>query len=362
VREVGRFGFVLHPLSKADLGRRYRLIGLLPEGLVRSITVRMRPRPLSHVTGVRSAMGAEAEGWFVACPLLPSQLLSDDSGLALKRVVEAVEVAAELGAKIVGLGAFTAMVGDGGLRVAEMVGVAVTTGNTYTVAVALEGTEKACELMGRRLEESRAAVMGATGSIGRACAILLSKRVSELLLVGRDKKRLEGVAFEAREHGGRAKIVISTDPDSSLPRADVVVTVTSALDAVIRPNHLKPGAVVCDVARPRDVSREVAKARDDVLVIEGGLVKVPGEVEFGFDLGLPEGVTFACIAETMILALEGRYENYSLGRRLEVERVEEISRLAKKHGFRLAALRSFERALTEEEVARVRERAALRGG
>lgn len=359
---AGKFGFILHPLCKADLGRRYPLASLLPEGLVKRITMRMRPKPLSPITGVRSKTGAEAEGWLVACPLLPSQLLLDDSGLALERVVEAGGVASELGAQIVGLGAFTAIVGEGGLKVAERLDIAVTTGNTYTVATALQGTEKACELMGKRIEERRAAVMGATGSIGRACSILLSRRVSELLLVGLDKRRLEEAAAEAKGYGGKAKIEVSTDPDLSLPRADVVVTVTSALDAVIRPEHLKPGAVVCDVARPRDVSKEVAKARDDVLVIEGGLVEVPGEVNFGFDLGLPPRVTFACLAETMILALEGRYENYSLGRRLEVEKVEEISRLAEKHGFRLAALRSFERALTEEEIARVRERAIDKGG
>ena len=354
---TGRFGFVLHPLSKADLGRRYPLVGLLPEGLVRLITSRMRPRPLSHITGVRSKTGAEAEGWFVACPLLPSQLLSGDSGLAVERVAEAVRVAADLGAGIVGLGAFTAIVGNKGEEVARRADVAVTTGNTYTVAVALQGTERACELMGRGLGESRAAVMGATGSIGRACSILLARRVPELVLVGRNRGRLERVAAEAKECGGTARIEVSTDPDSSLPTADVVVTVTSALDAVIKPEHLKPGAVVCDVARPRDVAREVARARDDVLVIEGGLVEVPGEVDFGFDLGLPPRVTYACIAEAMILALEGRYENYSLGPDLDVGKVEEISRLAEKHGFRLAGLRSFERALTEEEVARIRERA-----
>ncbi|HRF93732.1 MAG TPA: hypothetical protein PLZ51_00995, partial [Aggregatilineales bacterium] len=83
----------------------------------------------------------------------------------------------------------------------------------------------------------------------------------------------------------------------------------SAVHAVIEPRHLKPGAVVCDVARPRDVSRLVADQRDDVLVIEGGMVEVPGDVDFHFDFGFPEGKAYACMAETMALALEGRYED-----------------------------------------------------
>ena len=45
----------------------------------------------------------------------------------------------------------------------------------------------------------------------------------------------------------------------------------------------------------------------------------------------------------MILALEQRYESFTLGRDLTVAQVEEISKLADKHGFKLAGFRSFER-------------------
>jgi len=111
---------------------------------------------------------------------------------------------------------------------------------------------------------------------------------------------------------------------------------------------------VCDVARPRDVSWRVAKERDDVLVIEGGVVAVPGDVEFGFDFGFPPKTAYACMSETMILALEGRYESFTLGKDVSVEQVREISALADKHGFKLAGFRSFERAVTEEHIERIR--------
>jgi len=134
----------------------------------------------------------------------------------------------------------------------------------------------------------------------------------------------------------------------------VVVTVTSAGGGLIRPEHLKRGALVCDVSRPRDISREVAAAREDVLVIDGGLVRVPGAVDFGFDYGPPPDMTFGCVAETMVLALEGRFEDYTLGKDLDLEQVREIDRLAAKHGFELAALRSFERKLDDVILERVK--------
>ncbi|HHX77135.1 MAG TPA: shikimate dehydrogenase, partial [Firmicutes bacterium] len=130
-----------------------------------------------------------------------------------------------------------------------------------------------------------------------------------------------------------------------------------AAEALIEPGDLKPGAVVCDVARPRDVSAAVVKDRKDVLIIEGGVVEVPGDVNFNFNFGFPPRTSYACMAETMILCLEGRFENYSLGRDISLAQVDEISRLARKHGFKLAGMRSFERAVTPEHIASVREAA-----
>ena len=125
-----------------------------------------------------------------------------------------------------------------------------------------------------------------------------------------------------------------------LAEAQLILTVTSALHEIIRPEHLQPGSVVCDVARPRDVSAMVAAARDDILVIDGGMVDVPGPVDFHFNFGFPPGKAYACMAETIALALEGRFDDYTLGKHLTRERVEEISAMAKKHAGRNDSRRS----------------------
>ena len=116
------------------------------------------------------------------------------------------------------------------------------------------------------------------------------------------------------------------------------------------PEHLHPGSVVCDVARPRDVSAKVAAVRDDILVIDGGMVDVPGPVDFHFNFGFPPGKSFACMAETIALTLEGRFEDYTVGKNITRTQVEEIAAIAGKHGFRLGGFRSFEREVTEEQI------------
>ena len=114
---------------------------------------------------------------------------------------------------------------------------------------------------------------------------------------------------------------------------------------------------MCDVARPQRRSVRVVQERNDVLVIEGGVVEVPGDVNFNFNFGFPPKTAYACMSETMMLALEGRYESFTLGKTVSLEQVEEISRLADKHGFKLAGFRSFEKAVTEEQIAAISKNA-----
>jgi predicted amino acid dehydrogenase len=142
-----------------------------------------------------------------------------------------------------------------------------------------------------------------------------------------------------------------------LKDAQLILTVTSALHDVIHAEDLQSGSVVCDVARPRDVSAMVAAVRDDILVIDGGMVDVPGPVDFHFNFGFPEGKAYACMAETIALALEGRFEDYTVGKDITLERVQEIAAIAKKHGFRMSGFRSFEREVTEEQIEAVRRKA-----
>ncbi|MBC7325590.1 MAG: shikimate dehydrogenase, partial [Moorella sp. (in: Bacteria)] len=188
------------------------------------------------------------------------------------------------------------------------------------------------------------------------CAKILARRCQSLTLIARNETKLARLAGEIKEITG-LKVRVSSQSRQALRRADVIITVTSAVDTVIEPEDLKPGAVVCDVARPRDVSRRVAEIRDDVLVIDGGVVEVPGNVNFNLNFGYPPGLAYACMAETMILALEGRIENFTLGRELTVEQIDTINQLAAKHGFQVAGFRSFELPVSAERVDAIRERA-----
>jgi fatty aldehyde-generating acyl-ACP reductase len=353
-----RFAFVIHPVDvKRDAARKYPIAKYLPERWVERLLLRKEPMVVSRITGVRSLTGAETEGWFIGCPLSPRMMLSLPLEVVYDKIVRCGQIAQELGAEIIGLGAFTSVVGDGGITIASRLKIAVTTGNSYTVATAIEAAALGAEKMGIAIEDATVAVVGATGSIGRTCAEALAPTGEGDAAAGARHGALGTHRRISCARSRAAQCASRTTSHATCPSADVIITVTSAVDAIIYPKDLKSGAVVVDVARPRDVSVRVARERDDVLVIEGGLVEVPGAVDFGFNFGFPPRMAYACMSETMMLALDGRIENFTLGKEVSLQQVQITQALARKHGFRLAGFRSFERALTDEEIAAIRARA-----
>jgi hypothetical protein len=115
--------------------------------------------------------------------------------------------------------------------------------------------------------------------------------------------------------------------------------------------------VILDVALPPDISAAEAAVRPDVLVVESGEVMIPGPVSFSFDIGLPPGVAYACLAEAALLTMENRYECFTLGRDLHPDKVKEIYRLFRRHKFQIAPLRTFGAPLTDALVAEKNARA-----
>ena len=362
-----KFCFVVHPLSLEDVARYEP--GAKGKGapIVRKIMEWMPPWNAVHVTGVRTPDGRETEGWFVSAPLLPEQMMEFPREEVYTRILRAIEIGVEMGAQIAGLGAFTAVVGDGGVTVAERSPIPVTTGNSLTIAAGVQSLFRGAREMEIDPAASTAVVVGATGSIGAACVKLIAPRVEHVILVARNATRL------AKFHEQIAPELVcetsyTTDISAAVRRAQLILTATSSTQDVIEPEDLQTGSVVCELSLPHDVSRRVATERPDVLVTEGGNMVVPGNPYFervrepgtAFDLNLPPRTALACMSETMVLALENRLEPFTLGRGIELPKVLEIEAMAERCGFTLAGMRAFDAAITPERIAAIREAADLR--
>ncbi len=370
-----------------------------------------------HIPAIRSSAGKVAEGWLIGVPFGAREMMNLPRKETSAVIAEAVDLGKELGAGIVGLGALTSVVTRGG-RSVQGRGVAITSGNSFTTLMAMEALFAGARKMHISFDHSRAAVVGATGSIGRVCTLMLSEQSSQITLLGNPRRsnsspRLDSLfselftyAYQRMQKGQlgglsrwlkqsldmlvdrdspRARelaqvlmdgvdlspkllsyicdylgielpLQVSLDIEETLPLCDMIVAASNSPDYIIYPQHLKPGVVVCDVARPADVSPQVFKERDDVLILEGGLVQYPDKISFGPNLGYRDGVNLACLSETVLLALEGDYNDYSIGSRMPLETVNYLRSLGKKHGLGLAGLMMNNQEISDREIEAIYQR------
>jgi predicted amino acid dehydrogenase len=371
-KRVNRFAFVIHPLSQeyfkvvkpVEVLARVSppaVVGPLMDS-IEKVMAWAPPFVYSRVEGVRSPTGVEAEGWLISVGGTPKEIMGHAPEFTYRRLLAAAEMARKLGAQIMGLGAFTKVVGDAGATVARRAPLPITTGNSYSASGALWAAHDAMLRMnllpqpkGSGRIAFKAMVVGATGAIGSACARLLVRAAEEVYLVSPETAKLLALKASILQQVPDAKIFLSARADTHIAQMDMVVTATSgAGKKVLDIMKVKPGCVITDVARPLDLPPEEVAKRPDVLVIESGEILLPGEVHMR-NIGLPKGVAYACLAETVVLALEGRFENYTVGRAIEWEKVHEIYKLGLKHGMKLAAISGVNGVFSDEDIARVRE-------
>ena len=368
-KQINRFAFVIHPLSQQYLNHLKPLeilskVSPAPVmNLVEKAVAYTPPFVYTRVTGIRSPEGVEAEGWLIIVGGTPKEIMSHAPEFTYRRLLAAAEIAKKLGAQIMGLGAFTKVVGDAGVTVAKRAPLPITTGNSYSASGALWAAHDAVARLGLvKLEKGKkvkgkAMVVGATGAIGAACARLLARTTEELHLVSPEAAKLLLLEKSILKDSPDVKLVLASyaDSDESIGDMDMIVTATSgAGKKILDIMQVKPGCVITDVARPLDLSPEDVAKRPDVLVIESGEVSLPGDVNMksiGFE---DRHVVYACLAETIVLALEGRFENFTVGRNLEWEKVHEIYKLGLKHGMQLAAISGVKGAYSDGDIARIR--------
>jgi fatty aldehyde-generating acyl-ACP reductase len=320
---------------------------------VREILPWIPPRVICRITA-ESRQGHQVHGLCIDTFIPPDRLEHRYLRENLARVREAAQVAIREGARITALGGFSSIFVEGKTDLLPPhAGMSFTTGNTLTVALILRGIERAVMLSGRELHGLRVLIVGASGDVGSACARCLGPRAKRLLLCARNPDRLR--TFAAEFSNVREKIEADTDLLKLAAQADVVICAASAPGPIDLLEALPPDAIVCDAGYPKNLPL----ARAGRAVFYGGFGQVSAGVRLDPDLlgaiypyGLPH-VGHGCLLEGIVLAMENRFEPFSQGRGLITpRRVEEIWRIAEKHGIGLPPLFNGDR-LMDEDLSRL---------
>ena len=400
--QPGQFAFLIHYTEEKDIFRSDPSFSQFTDEELKNWCAWVKqfgPGFARKMPRVMSNTGATAEGWIMSVPMLPSDMRGPARHMATDMIKGAVDLAVADGATRVGLGAFTSIVTRGG-EMATGRGAAVTSGNTLSTISAVKGIENVAGRAGLSLQDAHVVVIGAAGAIGRLGSLMLARRAGRITLVGNaanpftpkllskvadevydmlleqplDTKRVIGRAvssvhrmagrldldadrkgiaerFNTAYHAtGQMPVVdYTTSLDLALLDADIVLVATSAEMALLDPLTLRPGTLVCDVARPPNVADAVIPGQT-ALVFDGGLIQPPFEVDLGAFQTLPKNLCWGCLGETMLLALAGETRDYSIGSRLSLEDADHLSRLAEIHGFAPSPTQWYGRHVSDAEI------------
>jgi len=363
---------------------------------LRRMERRIKPCILSRVN-VRSRLGDVVNFNFIGLTLTSRRIVelmqAGDLAFVRKLIDEGIELARKCGCIAVGLGQYTSIVTRNCTDLIEK-DMAITSGNSLTVAMGIEGLLKAAQEKGIALGATTLGVVGAGGNICRVYSSIMADKVHQMVLFGnprpgaaqkcyqtafsiyrdlieemryRQGEEMEGIGaniydtksvqallrkkevgnepgralfYSLREELGEDRFIRISQDLGELRETPLLVTAANAAEPFIGPEHLRQDAVVLDIAVPMNTRPETEQQRPDVLVIQGGIVKLP----YGEDVGvkaipLKPGTVFACMAETMLLGLADMGTHYSYGD-IQKKQVKKIGEIASIHGFTLADYRT----------------------
>lgn len=314
----------LGALSADELRAFTGFAAALPAGVVR------------RVGTVRSATGAEADGYVLLLPLLPEQLRRLGPTRVLGELQRAVDLAARLGAQVVGLGGTCPEFCQQGLALRGR-GPLITTGELLTAVMAVRAVEAR---RGTDWRGTRVAVLGAEGAVGALCARLVAqRRPAQILLCGSSDLALPPLHTLAAELAVLGPPVQVSASLLALAAYPVIVAASSRAAPGLDRAPLAPGSLLCDLGRPLAVPSQV-RARGDLTVIDGGLVALPDRrlrLGAGNLHGIAAGLQQADFAQTLLLGLAGAPAELAVTAAPTLDTAARLAALAAAHGFSLAA-------------------------
>jgi fatty aldehyde-generating acyl-ACP reductase len=289
--------FLMHPLDASYIKRSWYMgakiwAGVFPDKNIEACSKMIRPfvQKEFYIQN-HSAM-------IIVVPLTARQLTHYPKDFVISRLKGACDLAYSKGARIISLGAYTSICSRQGLDLVGKTKIGLTTGRSYTVYSVME------QVMPFVKKDSIIAVVGADGAIGKT-VVRMSKRYT-VIKVG--KKNID-----------------------EMYSADIIISASSSLSIVIDEKKLKRNVIIVDAAKPSDISHTVT--RKDIRIINGGVIRVPGDVDFGIDFDLGKNNVYACMAEAFILGMAGQTEDFCVGYDISDEQIQQIGALSKKFGF-----------------------------
>jgi len=325
------FAFLFHPTSMRQIKHYWPITSILPQSLVKSFLKNQKPK-IIHIKKLKSLTGKEIDGYVIMSPLLPESILEVDEESILQKIVDAGGQAKELGANILGLEGYFATVADKKPMIYKHIKTAVTSGSTFTAWSVFESVYLTSQLNKLDLKKCTVTFFGPNNAIGSLCARKFAEHCGQIMLTGGITQKLE--CLKSAMAGMPASVIVEEDTQKAIKRADIIINCYNGPSVLFDISDIKPGAIVCDAAVFKHIA-DKARKRKDITVIDCGNIKLPLSQKLSSTMTDHENMICSYMAETMLLTLENKCVNYSLGEQINLDKLEDIANIAVRHGFEI---------------------------
>ena len=239
------------------------------------------------------------DGILVMVPFLP-EMRDIKLAAVIKKVEDAIGIAAAEGCRVAALGAFTSIVLQGReAAISARYNISLTSGNTTTAALIVRSIQELSDRLHRPLSKETIAIIGASGDIGTGITLWLAAKAKKLILTA----RTIGILKQTMpKNNPGCEIEITADNNAAISNSTIAVFVTSAYSALCKDSDFNAGTIVCDASAPLNVQIN-GTPRSDITLYHGGIAQLPCTLDPGFDIGLAApNHLYGCMTEGMLMA------------------------------------------------------------
>lgn len=366
--DLKNVAFILHPINIDEFKKKaffYApfevlvawLLNQFSPKVVKNFFSKLPPHSFMSIHNLKSPSNLMIDVQGIMCGLFPEEVVVNKEA-ALKKVLDAINYAVRKDAQVVVLAGFTSIVCSNEQCIESIVrdtNIIITSGNTFTAALAIDGILKSAELLQINPSKSTLAVIGATGDIGSICAKVLSKRFRNVILCSRNIQNDDLIVKETSVFAN--KVIIENNFSDAVKNSEVILLATSSFISFISSADVKPYSIICDVSLPHNVDHDFLEKRRDVFVFDGGrsMINCDSQDKKWANF-VKNNSIYGCIAEGLILGFEKEYKKFSINRGdITEDNICKILSLGEKNGFGLADFSFHEIPYKQEDLKMYRD-------
>lgn len=324
-----QFAFLMHPVDLHQVKTFWPLTRILPSSFIRPF-LKNESFKIIPLRNLHDKQGNEVNGVVLMSPIHPDEIVKQDDETIFDRIIAAGALREKLGFKILGLGGYYGAVADKKSMLYKHMKIPVTTGSAFTAWSIYEAAFKAAKKNNRELTASTVTILSPVNTVGMLCSRKFSGNAARVILSGDKLHRLELMAKNVQT-SSPGRVDIENDLSKAVAQADIVVN-ADPLHCLLDSARLRPGAIFCDASIFGD-ALEKADERKGICAIDCKAIATPFDDRLDLYLDLPQHSIYPALAETMLLALEQNFVNFSLGNNVNPDKIDYIANIASRHNF-----------------------------